>query len=70
MDSNFTAVIQKDGNWWIGWVEEVPGANAQEATREDLLESLGLALKDILELNRQDARKAMTGDYEEVQISA
>ena len=70
MGSNFSAVIQKDGDWWIGWVEEVPGVNAQEATREELLESLGSALKDILELNRQEARKAMTGDYEEVQIPA
>ena len=70
MNSKFTAVIRRDGDWWIGWVEEVPGVNAQEATREALLESLGEALADFLELNRQEARKAMNGDYEEVPILA
>ncbi|HEX7445914.1 MAG TPA: hypothetical protein VF306_00130 [Pirellulales bacterium] len=27
--ANYTAVIQGDGDWWIGWVEEVPGVNSQ-----------------------------------------
>ncbi len=38
--SAYTAVIRQDGPWWIGWVEEVPGVNAQEQSREALLESL------------------------------
>jgi hypothetical protein len=48
----------------------VPGVNAQERTRPELLKALGEALKDILELNREDARKQMAGDYEEVAIWA
>ena len=30
-----TAVIKHDGDWWIGWIQEIPGANAQERTREE-----------------------------------
>lgn len=42
---NYTAVIQKHGQWWIGWVEEVPGVNSQGATREELLDNLRSALE-------------------------
>lgn len=38
--SRFTAVVKQDGEWWLGWVGEVPGVNAQEPTREALLASL------------------------------
>ncbi len=55
MASEFTAIIQKDGDWWIGWVEEIPGANAQERTRDELLVGLKEAANDILELNRSMA---------------
>ena len=51
MATEFTTIIQKDGDWWIGWVEEIPGANAQERTREELIVSLKEAARDILELN-------------------
>ena len=50
MTAEFTAIIQKDGDWWIGWVDEIPGANAQERTRDELIVSLREAAKDILEL--------------------
>ena len=56
--SAYTAVIRRDGPWWIGWVEEVPGVNAQEQSREALLESLREALREALEFNRQDALEA------------
>lgn len=55
MNSTYTAVIQQDGDWWIGWVVEVPGANGQERTRDELLESLKLAVKDTLEIDRENA---------------
>jgi predicted RNase H-like HicB family nuclease len=66
----YKAIIKQDADWWIGWVEEVPGVNAQERTREELLASLREALSDILELNREEARRAASGDYEEVMIPA
>jgi predicted RNase H-like HicB family nuclease len=37
---SFTAVIQRDGAWWIEWVEEVPGVNSQGRTRAELIENL------------------------------
>jgi predicted RNase H-like HicB family nuclease len=70
MAANYTAVIQQDGEWWIGWVEEVPGVNSQGATRAELLENLRDALEEALEMNRADARAAAAGAYEEVSISA
>jgi len=43
---------QKYGPWWIGWIEEVPGVNCQESTREELIESLMVTLREALEFNR------------------
>ena len=40
MNQTYTAVVKRDGEWWIGWVEQVPGINAQEESRELLLTSL------------------------------
>ena len=69
MATNYTAVIQQDGEWWIGWVEEVPGVNSQGQTREELLENLRDALEEALEMNRADARAAAVGAYEEVSLN-
>lgn len=66
----YKAIIKRDAGWWIGWVEDVPGVNAQERTREELLTSLREALTDILESNREATRLAVAGDYEEVLIPA
>ena len=51
----YTAVIKQDGDWWIGWIEEVPGVNCQEASRDELLESLKITLQEALEFNRKEA---------------
>ncbi len=69
MTASYSAVIQQDGDWWIGWVEEVPGVNSQGATREELLDNLRDALQEALELNRQDARAAVSGSFEEVTLN-
>lgn len=68
MNNVYNAVIKQDGDWWIGWVEEIPGVNCQEATREELLESLKTALEEALEFNRQDAIAAAGDKYQEEQI--
>jgi predicted RNase H-like HicB family nuclease len=70
MEASYTAVIQQHGEWWIGWVEEVPGVNSQGQTREELLENLRDALEEALEMNRAEARAAASGAYEEVSLSA
>ena len=66
MREGFRAVVQHRGDWWIGWIAEVPGVNAQEGTREELLTSLASALEEALEMNREDARSSAVGPFEEV----
>ena len=70
MNTQFTAIIKQDADWWVGWIEEVPGVNAQERSKDELLESLQEALRDILELNREEARREASKDFEEVPIFA
>jgi predicted RNase H-like HicB family nuclease len=69
MNSAFTAIVKKDGGWWIGWIEEVPGVNAQEETKEKLLVSLKEILREALEFNRADAREAAENNYTEEPIA-
>jgi predicted RNase H-like HicB family nuclease len=66
--NNYTAVIQQNDRWWIGWVEEIPGINSQGETREELLENLRSALAEALEMNRQEALAAANGKYVEEKI--
>ena len=68
MNSGYTAVIKNAGDWWIGWVEEIPGVNSQGATKEELLENLRSALNEALKMNRTEAVQAAAGDYEEVNL--
>lgn len=58
MKGTYTAVVKQDGRWWIGWIEEVPGVNCQESTREALMESLRETLKEAIDLNRRQALAA------------
>ncbi len=66
--SSYTAVIQQDGPWWIGWIEEVRGVNSQGASREELIANLREALAEAIEMNREDALNAAGEAYEEVAI--
>lgn len=70
MKNNYTAVVKQDGDWWIGWIEEIPGVNCQERTRDDLLESLRVTLAEALEFNRADARDLAGVNFEEAMIAA
>lgn len=69
MHDKYTAVVKKSGKWWVGWIEEVPGVNCQEATREDLVDSLRVTLKEALEFNRREAIEAAGGGYDEETIA-
>lgn len=44
----FRAVIKKSGDWWIGWLVDLPGVNAQERTKEELIQSLKIGAEDML----------------------
>jgi len=65
MTSTYTAITKRDGDWWIGWIEEVPGVNAQEESKEELLSSLREILSEALEFNRSEARQAAEDNYTE-----
>ena len=52
MKDNYTAVIKQDDGWWIGWIEEIPGVNCQERSREELVDSLRETLREALDLSR------------------
>lgn len=69
MKETYTAVIKQSGQWWIGWIEEVPGVNCQEATREDLVESLRVTLREALEFNRREALDAAGEGFDEETIA-
>ena len=67
--NEYTAVVKQDGEWWIGWIEEIPGVNCQEKTHTDLLKSLELTLKEAIEFNRKDALSSAEGGYKEESIA-
>lgn len=69
MKTEYKAVVKQDGEWWIGWVEEIPGVNSQGKTREELMSNLASALQEAIELNRESAREAAGETFEEVTIS-
>ena len=66
---SYTAVIRQDGEWWIGWVIEIPGVNAQERTRPELIDSLREALGDVLQMNREAALNEAGPEFEHVAIA-
>lgn len=70
METTYRAVIQQRGEWWIGWIEEVPGVNSQGAARDELMDNLRSALEEAPEMNRADALAAAQGaPYEEVRVA-
>jgi hypothetical protein len=66
---HYTAVLKEKGDWWIGWIEEVPGVNCQERSKEDLIETLRITLREALEFNRTEALDAAGESYEEQDIA-
>lgn len=69
MKNEYTAVVKQEGDWWIGWIEEIPGVNCQEKTFDELKETLQITLKEALEFNRQDALNAVGEGYIEEKIA-
>ena len=69
MKDQYTAVAKQEGDWWIGWIEEIPGVNCQERSRDELLETLKVTLRESLELNREDAINLAGSDFDEEKIA-
>ena len=62
MTNQFTAVIERDGDWFIAFCPEVSGANGQGNTKEECLENLGQAIALILDDRRTDALRGVPDD--------
>ena len=62
MHDEFTAIIEKDGEWYIAYCPEIPGANGQGRTIEECRESLAEAITLILEDRREDMLRVVPAD--------
>ena len=51
--NQYTAVVKQEGSWWIGWIEEIPGVNCQEETREEPARRLGCCLRALRKSHRE-----------------
>ena len=62
MASEFTAVIEQDGDWFIAYAPEVPGANGQGKSKQEALQNLSDAIALILEDRREDGLRGLPSD--------
>lgn len=62
MRNEFTAIIERDGDWFVAYCPEIPGANGQGKTKEECLENLSEAIALILEDRREDALRGVPED--------
>ncbi len=59
--AEYTAIYEFDGEWWIGYVEELPGANTQGRTLDEARENLKDAVRFLIETNREEIRQLSDG---------
>jgi predicted RNase H-like HicB family nuclease len=64
MVNEFTAIIERDGAWFLAYCPEVPGANGQGRTKEEALESLKDAIALILEDRRENGLRGIPSEAE------
>jgi predicted RNase H-like HicB family nuclease len=62
MANEFTAIIEMDGDWYIAYCPEIPGANGQGRSKEEARQSLAEAITLILEDRRADALRGLPDD--------
>jgi predicted RNase H-like HicB family nuclease len=69
MHNEFTAVVERDGEWFIAYCPEIPGANGQGETKEECLESLVDAIALILDDRREDGLRGVPADAVKEMVS-
>ncbi len=62
MRNEFTAIIERDGEWYIAYCPEIPGANGQGRTKDEARENLAEAIELILKDRREDALRGVPPD--------
>jgi predicted RNase H-like HicB family nuclease len=60
--NEFTAIVERDGEWYISYCAEVPGANGQGRTREECIVNLKEAIAMILEYRREETLRSIPAD--------
>lgn len=69
MHNEFTAIVEKDGDWFIAYSPEIPGANGQGKAKDECLKNLSDAIDLILEDRRQDALRGLSADATKEMVS-
>lgn len=64
MHNEFTAIIEKEGEWYVAYCPEVPGANGQGQSKQEAITSLRDAIALILEDRREDGLRGVPADAE------
>ncbi len=62
MRNQFTGIVERDGDWFVAYCLEIPGANGQGRTREEALASLSDAIALILKDRREDGLRGLPDD--------
>ena len=65
----YTTLIRQSEGWWIGWILEVHGVIGQERTRSELLDTLQITLREILEYETPEVSLRTESEVEEIKIS-
>ncbi len=53
----YTAIVKQVSEGWVGWIEEIPGVNCQEATYDTLLETLSITTREAIEFNKEEGNR-------------
>lgn len=69
MHNEFTAIVEYDGEWFVAYCPEIPGANGQGKTRAEALESLRDAVALILEDRREDGLRGVPADADRTVVT-
>ena len=69
MHNEFTAVFERDGEWYVAYSPEIPGANGQGTTKEEARQRLSDAIALILADRRQDALRSVPADAEQETVT-
>ena len=69
MHNQFTAIVERNGDWFIAYCPEIPGANGQGKTKDECLNSLSQAIDLILEDRREDALRCIPSDASQEMVS-
>ena len=69
MRNEFTAIVEQDGQWYVSYCPEIPGANGQGTSRQDALDSLRDAVALILEDRREDGLRGVPDDADRTVVT-